>query len=370
MALALAGIGLPQVHERAGEQASTFIASIQGSRLNARDQAQIERGYYENLLANDSYTSGLFGAQTVEQGEGWEEIYDTDAVEHRGDILLWSLRPGVDMQFKHAKLTTNAWGMRDRAYTKEKPDSTFRMALLGASYVMGAGVADGETFEALVEDRLNQATGSDSIAAYEILNFSVGGYGLAQQVAVLDGGVFDFAPDAVLYVVQPEEVRRTIERLLPAVLEGKEIGVEYIREILAELGVTAETSRPEARRLLFTRGEELVERGYARIAAQSRANGAVPVLVCLPNTRRPFEDDEFAFLKGLAERLDMRVVDLRDAYAGREVSELVVAPWDAHPNNTGHTMIANAFFSAIARQPDLYATTIVQSSAQASADQP
>jgi hypothetical protein len=348
------GGGRPLDPARAGAEASAFIASLQGSRLNARDQAQLERGYYENLLANDSYTSGLFGSQTAQENEGWEEIYDTEAVTQQGNMLLWTLRPDVDMEFKHARLTTNSWGMRDKTYAQDKPTQTYRMALLGASYVMGAGVADGETFEAIVEDRLNEARPSDSSVTYEILNFAVGGYGLAQQVAVLEGGVFAFAPDVVLYVVQPEEVRRTIERLLPAILDGKEIQVDYIRQILDELGIDARTGRPEARRLLFTRGEELVERGYERLAEASRANGAVPVLVCLPNTRRAFEEDEIVFLRGLAERVEMPVLDLREAYAGRDVNDLVVAPWDAHPNRLGHRMIANALYAALERQPELY----------------
>ncbi|MEZ4701199.1 MAG: SGNH/GDSL hydrolase family protein [Rhodothermales bacterium] len=363
MALVLVGVGMPQVYERAGEDAASVIASLQGSRLNARDQAQLERGYYENLMSNDSYTSGLFGAQTQQEQEGWEEIYETDAVDLREDIRLWSLRPSVHMQFKHANLSTNQWGMRDQDYTREKPEGAYRMALLGASYVMGAGVADGETFETLVEDRLNARTGADSAATYEILNFSVGGYGLGQQVAVLENEVFAFAPDAVLYVVQPEEVRRTIERLLPAVLDGKQIDVPYIRQILDELGVTSQMDRPEARRLLFTRGEEMVEKGYARIAELSREHGAVPVLVCLPNTRRPFEDNEIVFLRGLADRLGLRFVDLRTAYDGHDVEGLVVAPWDAHPNREGHRLIADVLYDQLLAQPDLQAGAPMQTSA-------
>ena len=46
--------------------------------------------------------------------------------------------------------------MRDQDYERSPPPNTFRIALLGPSNVMGWGVGDGETFEALVEERLNR----------------------------------------------------------------------------------------------------------------------------------------------------------------------------------------------------------------------
>src|SRR2546422_6366949 len=45
---------------------------------------------------------------------------------------------------------------RSQEYEQRKPPGTLRMALMGASLEMGWGVADGETFENLVEDQLNR----------------------------------------------------------------------------------------------------------------------------------------------------------------------------------------------------------------------
>jgi hypothetical protein len=52
---------------------------------------------------------------------------------------------------------TNRWGMRDHDYSLAKPPHTLRMALLGPSDIMGAGVSDSQTFDAVLEARLNRS---------------------------------------------------------------------------------------------------------------------------------------------------------------------------------------------------------------------
>ena len=259
-------------------------------------------------------------------------------------MRLWSLRSETDLVFKEARLRTNRWGMRDMDYDREKPDSTFRFGLLGASYVMGSGVEDDETFENVVERRLN--AGSDS-TRYEILNFAVGGYGLAQQIAVAEEDVFAFDPDALLYVLQPGELRRLVVRLYPVISAGKEVTIPYYRDVLAELGVDAGTKRAEALRALYTRADDMMDWGYARIAELARANGALPILVYLPSTGLPFDRDELDQLNALAERHGFEVIDLGNVYAGRKAADIQLAAWDAHPNAEGHRLIADALYEAL-----------------------
>jgi hypothetical protein len=69
--------------------------------------------------------------------------------------LLRDLTPSVTVTNAGALATTNPFGMRDRDYTMEKPPGTYRMLLVGASHELGSGVKDDETFENIVEDRLN-----------------------------------------------------------------------------------------------------------------------------------------------------------------------------------------------------------------------
>ena len=61
----------------------------------------------------------------------------------------------VETFHKRVRMSTNRWGMRDREYAKAKPAGTYRVAMLGSSYEMGPGVPDGATYEAVLEDLLN-----------------------------------------------------------------------------------------------------------------------------------------------------------------------------------------------------------------------
>ena len=56
---------------------------------------------------------------------------------------------------------------------KAKPANTYRMVLLGASNDMGTGVKDDQTYENLVEDKLNSRVPDARYSRYEILNLSV-----------------------------------------------------------------------------------------------------------------------------------------------------------------------------------------------------
>ena len=57
--------------------------------------------------------------------------------------------------------------MRDEDYEKTPPHNTCRIALLGASHVEGWGVANDETFERLLEERLDQEDEERTYAKYE-----------------------------------------------------------------------------------------------------------------------------------------------------------------------------------------------------------
>ena len=98
---------------------------------------------------------------------------------------------------------------------------------------MGNGVADNETFEHLVEQRLNNELAGRK---FEILNFAVDGYTLPQQLALLQDRVLQFAPDMVI-VNHYHPGRMMTERYLGK-LAWKGIAIpDELRAILARAGI-------------------------------------------------------------------------------------------------------------------------------------
>ena len=148
--------------------------------------SKIER----NLTALNRFNTELWQLY-MKKPKDWGAISQTEAIRFTDNFLGIELVPSASITFHGKKLSVNQWGMRDREYTKRKPADAVRIVLLGSSYTMGSGVADGKTFEALVEDRLNETWSKGR--RYEILNFAVPGYSiLSSAVQAQKKAVFGF----------------------------------------------------------------------------------------------------------------------------------------------------------------------------------
>lgn len=116
--------------------------------------------------------------------------------EHRG----WAYRPGFSDWYQYegkAYLQINSEGFRDREHSKTKPENTFRIAVLGDSFVAGQEVPLEQTFLNVMERKLckDEAFSGKKV---EVINFGVHGYGTAQELITLREKVWQYAPDIVL----------------------------------------------------------------------------------------------------------------------------------------------------------------------------
>ena len=148
-------LAVPSVGSVVASSVNIDIQVLRTSRLNAQDAATQHRGYYEQLDIRQRLDAAV-DSPIEELRRNWEDPAAAGIIHERNDILSRDLYPNISIEWNGNKFTTNEFGMRDRSYTKAKPDQVLRIALLGPSHVMGNGVADDETFEALLEDRLNE----------------------------------------------------------------------------------------------------------------------------------------------------------------------------------------------------------------------
>lgn len=111
-------------------------------------------------------------------------------------------------------ITTNSAGMRgQREYPAQKPPGVRRIVLLGDSYVFGFGVNDHEVVSAVLEDKLNGDQGRGN-KRFEVLNFSVSGFGQAEELVTYRNRVRAFLPDdVVLFYSENDTGNNAISRL-------------------------------------------------------------------------------------------------------------------------------------------------------------
>jgi hypothetical protein len=346
-AVALAAIGVPAVYTQFGVDTANTVAMLRSGQLSRADAAMLEKGYYEDLTRVNRFNSELWQLYMNRPVFSWLDVMEGAGLgRFTGDFLQQELMPGFRAATPYGTIETNRWGMRDRDYEKSPPAGSVRLAMLGASTVMGWGVEANESFESLLEAGLNA---SDELppANYEVLNFGVPGYFPLQLVPLLDK-TLEFEPDAVVYVATGRELSRTIEYLADVAIAGIEIPYAYLRDVVANAEVTQQTDRTTALKRLASYRSDVTAWQYRFIAERTKESGAIPIWVFLPQLTRGSWQEETQPAIELAEAAGFSIINLDGVFDERTAEELQVAEWDAHPNALGHRLIAERLVRELA----------------------
>jgi hypothetical protein len=405
-ALLLLGLSGPVMRGSLGAGAAQLASTLGTHGLNAVDQEREDRSYYEVLLDSPRSTvslAALFGGGIEEirsragtggagdgvgAGAGFDDDEETLAVaaiaaqlgrnaprevparagtggegrmqgfalveqpfaRRTGDMLGYELVPSFSGSYKEATFRINQWGMRDREYALVPPPNTYRIALVASSYTMGGGVAGEQTHEWLLEERLNREGPGAPRRHYEILNFAVGGYGILQNVVVVEQKIFRFQPDAVLLMIHSNELTRMVSYLSSLLQDGAEIPYAFVREKLREAGVTADMERTELRRRLLPVSSDLVRWSYQRVAELCREQGVPLVGVVFPVPTAPSDRRDEAMLPtvaGWAEAAGIPLLSLKGVYNGHDAESVRLSDRDMHLSAHGHRLVAERLFELL-----------------------
>lgn len=345
----LVGISIEGIHSRVDAELATTIHSLRSSRLSQLDIAKLERGYYESLLSVNRFNSQLWEVYT-QKPETWLDVQNAGLKQFTNDFAQTELIPSFVSESNFGTITINRWGMRDRDYELARAPNTVRIAVLGASSVMGWGVGDGETFEALLEDRLNAE--ANERRRYELLNFGVPGYQPLQQLVALEKAL-RFEPTSILYVATGRELSRASWYLVEAVQKELEIPYPELRDVASRAGLTAGMDETTGRRRLEAYRPEILAWSYGHIVEQSRLADAAPVFVFLPQVREGAWEEETPETLELASRAGFAVIDLSDVFERQDVTAIRLAEWDHHPNQRGHELIASRLYEELGALDEL-----------------
>lgn len=347
-AIALLVLSTSTVQAPLGTVARGLLGTLADPQLNAKDLADLNRGYYEDLTRGNKISGATWDLRTDKPAD-WFSLRELDALEPREDILLEAMRPNLTLQYHGKTLTTNSIGMRDREYALVKAPNVLRIAVLGPSDVLGSGVADGETFEALIERRLDTLAQRGG-RRVEVLNFSAEGYSLLQQRALLEQRVLAFKPDVVLvalHEVDPIYFALTLQR---AHARGISAPWPEVAAIAQRANITPGIDVTAIRRRIAGDMPTLYDVTLGGMAAHLDSIGARRGVLLLrePTTKR----DPFVLGRAAAARHGFHVIDLQGAYPSTMESTFRLAQWDRHPNARGHAALADALERALLANGD------------------
>lgn len=338
-------VGIEGIYTQFGPTIATYIQPLRSGQLSRLDNAALDRGYYEDLLRVNRFNSQLWEVYS-QKPKNFLDVNFGALKRHTGGFAGGELIPSFVASTEYGPVTINRWGMRDQDYGRVPAPGTFRVALLGPSNVMGWGVGDGETFEALLEDLLNRERGGAGPARYEILNFGVPGYRPPQQLVALEKAL-GFGPHAVFYVAVGREPSQSALHLAAIARAGTAIPYPQLAAIVAKAGVAQGMEETEARRRLQPFHDDILAAVYGRIADECRRRGIVPVWIFLPQVREGTWQEETPQTVRAAEAAGFVIIDLGDVYQGQDLGAIRLAEWDQHPNARAHRLIAGRLYEEL-----------------------
>jgi lysophospholipase L1-like esterase len=113
-----------------------------------------------------------------------------------GDTGLKLLRPNGVFEHRHVTIVSNSLGLRGPEVVAVRAADSLRIAVLGASTVMGVTEPDNEhTFAHLLEARLRDRLKGTAV---EVINAGISGYTLADEQAMLERRLVPLHPDLVV----------------------------------------------------------------------------------------------------------------------------------------------------------------------------
>lgn len=115
----------------------------------------------------------------------------------------YSLRPDAEGWWKKEALTyvkINSHGFRDREHTIAKPPGTFRIAVLGDSYVEAFQVPLEQAFWSVMERRLQECPQAAK-SRVEVLSFGASGFSTSHELILLQKRVWQYSPDVIVLLV-------------------------------------------------------------------------------------------------------------------------------------------------------------------------
>ncbi len=277
-------------------------------------------------------------------------VYDVEMTRYSNEAkvtsdadLVHEHRPLAAARFMDVDVSINSDGLRDREYSTSSTGA-YRMIFLGDSLTFGWGVPREDTFEYLLEERLNQQ------GRAEILNFGIGNYNTAQEVALFVKKGLKYNPDKVVAFYFVNDAEPTPQQSTWAFLGYSRLVTLYWsrvnillskfsedRTFLDQYGNLYRDDQPgwEATKAAFRTLKDLC--ASRDIALQ------VVLLPELHDLKNPPFLKEYAMVEGFLKDEAIPVLDLTPYFSSveDEPENLWVAPDDAHPNQKAHRLIAD-----------------------------
>ncbi|GEM_PF-1114993 len=247
--------------------------------------------------------------------------------------IIYEIKPNLNSYHKMVHFKTNSQGLVDKEYSVQKPPNVFRVAVLGASATMPAGVANEDAFHSLLEQRLNSESSQGS---YEFINFAVPGYTLKQCLASLKYKVLSYDPDLVLLVFPIDWTERAAAKPYAVKPRSYPFFESFFKKLVNNSTIMNRVEESRKWPAIEGRRRERVQALLSEFRSIS-SDRRIPVgmIFLLENPIQPLAAEDGFPVIDVAARFDYK----------KFKKEFLIFPFDPHPNAAAHKIFADIIYN-------------------------
>lgn len=312
---------------------------------NHSDQMLVEKGYYEEMLSPTSF-SRFIQQNQIDRPEDWKMLSQTEIVTLSEDLMQMRLLPSKEITFKRKPLRTNQWAMVDEECQLKKPDNTIRIAILGGSPEMGGGVNRNERFDYMVEQMLNEKFSANNLNI-ELLNFSVETYTPIQKFQVLENKAIQFQPDMVVDFIHDQSPEMLVGVLATTVKKGWEIPFPFFDTLIKKEGINSNMTLKAINKQLCQHTPAILQFVFDRMKTTCKNQGIPYYIVYSPYKVGSVEINNRVDFTPFIEEIQPNIMAFSTLYKNYPNKDIALAPWDDHPNELGHQLLADVFYKKL-----------------------
>ncbi len=256
--------------------------------------------------------------------------------------ILWELKPNLNTQHKLWPLQTNSQGLRDKEYSIEKPENTFRIAVVGDSLTMAEGVPQESAYHSLLEEKFNQ---NKPELKYEFINFGVAGYSLVQYVSTIKRKVLTYKPDLILLAfcgANDSKLPNLDAFNRPYQVKSEGNGFFHFHSFDLVGNVYKDLYKKLRGRVPGYNADANYVEGKFQDIAQIAKESGVPIVIAFIENKSASTD--FKLVQELAQKYGLTIIDGTKNFPKKPSVEHIIYLTDGHPNANANKILSENLY--------------------------
>jgi hypothetical protein len=221
----------------------------------------------------------------------------------------------------------------------------FRVAVIGGSFTVPAGVEIDQAFHSILENRLNQEFPDLN---YEFINFAVSGYRINNKIAALKQKALEYKPDLILFILDNSQFTEDDEREFKPKSKKNQFFQSFTYTLISKIKLFKNDKKHQE----FL-DDHLAGLNDFDLALQdlSQISKIYNVPICIVVLDHDYSHYELSGeIKKLVEKNNLYYSNTIPAFKDTDLRDLTIYKIDIHPNAEANRIFTDAIYNDLRTQ--------------------